>query len=114
MRSAHRQERGALTGRGAHRACPPFKFTTGAAYSECVAHWALHVAHRGKTPRNHPFHPKIFVELIQLKGRRPTSTCASNLVEIRWFYDYNQIQFFFIKQTQEDIKRTMRLGFVLQ
>jgi len=50
VRGTHRQERGALTGLGAHRAHLPFKITIG------TAHWAIRVAHRGKTLRNHPFH----------------------------------------------------------
>ena len=76
--------RDTLIGHGAHRAFPLFKITTG-------------VVHRGKMRRNHPIHQKLFLELIQLKGRQPTSTYASNLKEISWFYDYKSNAIFFYK-----------------
>jgi len=52
--------------------------------------------------------------LIKLKGRQPTSTFASNLKGIAWFYDYKSNSKILIKQTKEDIKKTMMLGFLLQ
>ena len=112
-RGVYRQERGALTGCGAHRAYPPLEIITSTAHSERASHWALRATHRGITPRNYPIRPKSSWMLIKLEGRKPTSTFASNLKGIAWFYDYKSNANFFIKQTKEDIKKTMMLGFVL-
>jgi hypothetical protein len=55
-------------GRGAHRARPQFKITTGAAHTQSAAHWVLRAAHTDKGPKFAKL-PQIFVKPIKLQGR---------------------------------------------